>query len=129
MKVFYTERDIETLSAQGVTEIEVDNDVVITDLAQDKARDLGIKMKKVAVRSGPPAPGGLSRLAATSPSNLTPAMTRAQQSPPTPKSPVVTNPDAELVAKVKAAVVARLGTTEHSDLLDRLIPILLARLK
>ncbi len=118
MKVFYTERDIETMFAQGVTEIEVDDNVVITDLAQDKARALGIKMKKVKVRAGPPMKRGLGRIAVASNASLLPA-TRAEPAPA----------DTDPAAKIKAAVIARLGTTQYNDLLDRLIPTLLARLK
>ena len=38
------------------------------------------------------------------------------------------NSEADLVAQVKSAVIARLGTTAHNDLLDQVIPQVLARL-
>jgi hypothetical protein len=43
-KVFYTERDIEDLYARGVTSIEVHDDVVLTDLARERALKLGVRL-------------------------------------------------------------------------------------
>jgi hypothetical protein len=43
-KVFYTDHDIEDLAKQGVTSIELNDDVVLTDLAIDKARRVGINL-------------------------------------------------------------------------------------
>ena len=37
-KTFYTERDIEDLAKRGVISLVEDDDVVLTDLARDKAR-------------------------------------------------------------------------------------------
>jgi len=48
-KTFYTERDIEDLSKRGVISLVEDDDVVLTDLARDKAMRLGIEIH-------PPAP-------------------------------------------------------------------------
>ena len=35
----------------------------------------------------------------------------------------------ELVSRIKAAVIARLGTTEYNGLLEQVIPLVLARLE
>lgn len=43
-KKFITEQDIEKLAQQGVKSLEVTPDVVLTDLAFEKARRLGIEM-------------------------------------------------------------------------------------
>jgi len=43
-KVFYTERDIEDLARQGVSSLAVTENVVVTDLAREKARRLGIQL-------------------------------------------------------------------------------------
>jgi hypothetical protein len=121
MKTFYTERDISDMHAAGVTEIEIDDDVVLTDLARDKAIALGLKMKLVAQRSG--QPNGLPRLAVAPQMQLPPAV--AGPASPWPTSPAS---DTNLAAQVKSAVIARLGTTAHNDLLDQVIPQVLARL-
>ena len=43
-KTFYTERDIDDLLRQGVKSLIVDDDVVLTDLAYEKARKLGLEL-------------------------------------------------------------------------------------
>ena len=123
MKTFYTERDITDMHANGMTEIEVDDDVVLTDLARDKAIALGLKMKLVAQRSG--QPNGLPRLAVAPQMQLPPAVVGPASPWPTPATPAS---DSNLAAQVKSAVIARLGTTAHNDLLDQIIPQVLARL-
>ena len=44
MKTFYSLEDIETLVAQGVRELVVDEDCVLTDVARDAADRLGLKL-------------------------------------------------------------------------------------
>ena len=44
MKTFYSAQDIEALASQGVRELLVDDDTVLTDLARDAAAQLGIKL-------------------------------------------------------------------------------------
>ncbi|MBI1879462.1 MAG: hypothetical protein HYR94_14795 [Chloroflexi bacterium] len=126
MKTFYTERDIADMHAAGVTEIEIDDDVVLTDLAREKAIALGVKMKLVAQRSGQPV--GLPRLAIAPQMQLPPAVVGSASPLPAPTAPPASS-EADLVAQVKSAVIARLGTTVHNDLLDQVIPQVLARLR
>ncbi len=125
MKTFYTERDITDMHAAGVTEIEIDDDVVLTDLAREKAIALGLKMKLVEKRSG--QPGGLPRLAVAPQMQLPPAM-NGPTSPLPASGATPTLAETDLVAQVKSAVIAKLGTTAHNDLLDQVIPQVLARL-
>lgn len=124
MKTFYTERDITEMHARGVTEIEIDDDVVLTDLARDRAIALGLKMKLVNQRSG--QPNGLPRLAVAGKIQLPPAVVGPAS--PLPPSPPPSPAPADLAAQVKSAVIARLGTMAHNDLLDQVIPQVLARL-
>jgi hypothetical protein len=132
MKTFYTERDIADMHATGVTEIEIDDDVVLTDLAREKAIALGLKMKLVAQRSGQPT--SLPRLAVAPQMQRPPAVNGPTSSPPPPaptiSAPATTAPPAEVdvAAQVKSAVIARLGTNAHNDLLEQIIPQVLARL-
>lgn len=123
MKTFYTERDITDMHARGVTEVEVDDNVVLTDLAREKAITLGVKMKLVSQRSG--QPDALPRLAVASQIQLPPAVNGPTLKPaPAPADAGQT----DVAAQVKSAVIARLGTTAHNDLLDQIIPQVLARL-
>ncbi|MFQ5577363.1 MAG: hypothetical protein ACE5G8_10300 [Anaerolineae bacterium] len=123
MKTFYTVRDIEDMHAAGVTEVEVDDDVVLTDLAREKAIALGIRLKTVQKRTGRP-PRGLPRMAVAPKMQLPPATTPAPPPPP-PPAPAST---AQLVERIKSEVVARLGTGQYNDLLDQIIPQVLERL-
>lgn len=123
MKIFYTERDIEDMHARGVTEIEVDDDVVLTDLAREKATDLGIGL--VDKKPGADAERMLKAFGANLPA---PAKT-----PPQPVQTSSANTErgqenSEVVEQVKAGVIARLGTTEYNGILDQIIPQVLARL-
>ncbi len=113
MRTFYTERDIVDMHRAGVTEIEVSDDIILTDLAREKANDLGLSLKTVDF-AGPPLPA--TPAPAPAPSTSSPA---SQQAPLS---------DEEIVARVKARVIARLGTTEYNDLLSQIIPQVLARL-
>lgn len=125
MKTFYTVRDIEDLQAAGVTEIEVNDDVVLTDLAREKAMVLGLRLKSIEPsmpqpdhRSGNlgvqlPAPGKRDITSAT-PSATTHINTGAG--------------DTALVERIKVGVIAKLGTTAYNDLLDQIIPQILTRL-
>ena len=83
-KTFYTERDIADLAARGVTSIDVNDDVVLTDLAREKALQLGLRLVRAAA-----APAA--------------------------------DPQAELIHRVKAAVLARLDGQVDAALLDAVV--------
>jgi hypothetical protein len=97
-KVFYTERDIEDLYQSGVRVLDVNDSVVITDMARDKALALGIRLAR-----------GKSTSAA-------------------PQAPRPMSQD-EIVAKVKAAVIARLGDSVDPALLETVIRRVVAQIK
>ncbi len=52
-KTFITERDIEDLAHQGTMELVLSDDIVLTDLAYEKAGRLGVKL--LQTHSQPPA--------------------------------------------------------------------------
>ena len=113
-KTFYTDWDIEDLAKRGVTSLVVTDDVVLTDLARDKARRLGLQL--VTEHDTPPsAPERpyITKLASPSasekgvPAGMTPAASRAGKD--------------ELQQRVHAAVVARLGDSVDPKLLDTII--------
>jgi len=56
VKTFYSLEDIENLVAQGVRELIVDEDTVLTDVAQDAAARMGLKL--LPKGRGPAAPMG-----------------------------------------------------------------------
>src|ERR1044072_9996773 len=46
-KIFYTERDIDDMKARGVTSIDVTDNVVMTDLALERAMRYEMKISRV----------------------------------------------------------------------------------
>jgi len=59
VKTYYSAQDIEALAAQGVRELVVDENSVLTDLARDTAAQLGVKLVapgRPAAAGGAPAP-------------------------------------------------------------------------
>jgi hypothetical protein len=120
VKTFYTDRDIEDMHAAGVTEVEVHDDVVLTDLAREKALALGLRLKSVEKQDRQ-----AERMLRALGTHLPPAK-RASASSPTNSS--LSPADGELVSRIKAAVIAKLGTSDYNDLLDQVIPQVLARL-
>ncbi len=103
MKIFYTERDIEEMHATGVTHIEISDNIVLTDLAREKAQNLGFSM----------VTGGST----------------ATTSPPAAVTPATPAPNkADLIDHIKTRVIARLGSSAYNDLLDQIIPQILTQL-
>ena len=92
-KTFYTERDIKDLLDRGVTQLEVNDDVVLTDLAREMALRNGMRL----IRANP--------------------------------AHSEDGADAELVHRVKAAVIARLGDQVDAKLLEAVVSKIVAGLK
>jgi hypothetical protein len=114
-KTFYTERDIEDLSKRGVISLIVDDDVVLTDLARDKALKLGIELLREKPPSAPERPY-IAKI--TSPSASKPSMGAVpslQEPPPNEK------PGDELYKQVYEASLARLGNSVDPKLLETII--------
>jgi hypothetical protein len=65
VKTFYSLEDVETLVAQGVRELIVDEDAVLTDVAQDAAIRLGLKLVPKGSGSVSPAQPLPAAVAAT----------------------------------------------------------------
>lgn len=136
MKTFYTVRDIEDMIAAGVSEIELHDDVVLTDVAREKAIAMGMRLEPMeqgndrfkgpGMPSQPDTPLKNKTVAAVS-SNPNPAFSpTASLSFPKDNTGAA---QADLVSNIKAAVVARLGTDKYNDLLDTIIPQVMSQLK
>ena len=104
-KTFYTERDVEDLVARGVTSLEVNDDVVLTDLARDRAAEIGLTLLREhdAPPSAPERPYIATQVA------------------PTPASSAGPSSGDDLQARVRKAVVAQLGDSVDAQLLDTII--------
>ena len=112
-KTFYTERDIDDLHARGVSSLDAADDVVLTDLALERALKYGIRINRV--RGSAPA-------ATYSPSvNTYAAYPR--------EAPRESASDAELKQRIKSAVLARLDGQVDAAVLEAVISRVLAALK
>jgi hypothetical protein len=134
-KTFYTDRDIEDLAKRGVISLVEDDDVVLTDLARDKAMRLGIELVREHERP-PSAPERPYITKLTSPSASEEDQAKGSPSPIETERPYITkltSPSAEtrgdeetgvatdLHESVRAEVVARLGDAVDPQLLDTII--------
>jgi hypothetical protein len=112
-KVFYTERDIEDMAARGERSLVLGDDVVLTDLAYEKARRLGVELLQPDEKP-PAAPVRpyLNKSNAVQASSVSAAPSSAAPS------------SARLMAikaRVKAAVRSQLGSQIDDAMLDRII--------
>jgi hypothetical protein len=112
-KTFYTERDIDDMKARGITSIDLTENVVMTDLALERAMRYEMKINRVE-HSAPKA--------TYSPSvHLTAS---------TIHTTVTRNSDnAELRQRIKTAVLAKLDGQVDSALLDAVITRVLDGMK
>ena len=119
-KTFYTERDIEDLVKRGVISLVVDDDVVLTDLARDRAMKLGVELLREQPPCAPERPY-ISKL--TSPSATHPFIDQPSQQAAPAKSQSETGNTSgdDLYQQVYDSVVARLGSSVDQKLLDTII--------
>jgi len=110
-KIFYTERDIDDMQARGLTSIDVTENVVMTDLALERAMRYEMKINRVE-NSPPPK-------ATYSPSVNTHAAYQRESVP-------VNN---ELKQRIKSAVLAKLDGQVEGALLDAVIARVLDGMK
>ncbi len=122
-KTFYTEREIEDLFKSGVTKLEMNENVVLTGLAYEKAQKLGMQLvQSNELPSDAPVRPYISKDTATSASSYL-----HLQAP----SSITANPAApvDLSARIKNAVLAKLGGQVDPALLDTIIRRVLDQVK
>jgi hypothetical protein len=112
-RIFYTERDIDDMKARGLTSIDVTDNVVLTDLALERAMRYEMKINRVE-QSAPKA--------TYSPSVNTYAAYQRETSRESTS-------DAELKQRIKSAVLAKLDGQVDGTLLDAVITRVLNGMK
>ncbi len=121
-KVFYTEKDIEDFVHQGILSLEVNDNVVLTDLAYEKAHKLGMKLVRTSPDNPPAAP---VRPYLAQKTAAAPAPVPSSKSPPVsasaPSQPSPAKDDSDLAQRIRSAVNARLGGQVDPALLDAII--------
>ncbi|MGB8648428.1 MAG: hypothetical protein WCF84_24545 [Anaerolineae bacterium] len=101
-RIFYTERDIEELARRGAREIDINDDVYLTDLARERIESLGIKARVAGAghsASATPAPGA--------PTGAAGGLSAAEKQ--------------QVIDKVKAGVIARLGPGVDTAMVDTIV--------
>jgi len=106
-KVFYTERDIEDMAGRGERSLVVGEDVVLTDLAYEKARRLGVELCQPH-DTPPGAP-------------IRPYINQPATKPVLAKGAPASAHVEVIKARVKEAVKARLADQVDEATLDRII--------
>jgi hypothetical protein len=126
-KEFITERDIEDMVKRGILSLEMNDNVVLTDLAYEKANRLGMRL----VRDKPENPPGAPvrpYLAQKSPAlQARPLSAQSASSSSTPvlapvNAVLTPQPDGEdLHQRIRSAVISRMGGQVDGKLLDVII--------
>lgn len=108
-KAFYTERDIEDMAARGQFTLTVSEDVVLTELAFEKAERLGVRL--VQPHQTPPA------------APVRPYLSEEHKPAPKP-APIISPATAgenDLRQRIRSAVKAQLGDQVDDALLEAII--------
>jgi hypothetical protein len=113
-KEFYTERDIEDMFKRGIMSLQVTDDVVLTELAYEKANRLGVQLVKISPEHGRPAGNPVEPPAAP----VRPYISQMRASETLPASAPA---DTDLTARIRSAVLAQLGSQVDPALLDVII--------
>jgi hypothetical protein len=122
-KEFYTERDIEDLWKRGVMSLELSDNIVLTELAYEKANRLGMKLVQPTSGNPPSAPVRPY----LSPAKPTPTAADATAYLPKMESPAgLKSGELDLQQRIKNAVMTRMGPQIDPKLLDSIIQRVLA---
>ncbi len=116
-RTFYTERDIEDMAKRGVTEIEINDSVYITDVAREMMDKLGIKRKVTSS-----APASSSVLKSPDVANL------HNSAPASSNAPLTDSEKQEVIEKVKSGVIARLGAGVDSAVVEQIVKRVVGKL-
>ena len=121
-KEFYTERDIEDMFKRGILSLQVTENVVLTELAYEKANRLGMQLLREKPVEPPAAPVRPYISETSSPALPPRGEGRQPSSPALPPRGEGRGPsEADLPARIRAAVNARLGSQVDPALLDVII--------
>jgi hypothetical protein len=105
-KEFYTERDIEDMVKRGVTSLQLNDNIVLTELAFEKAQRLGMQLLRDRPIQPPAAPVR-PYISQDLKKEQAPAVSTAEQH--------------DLSNRIREAVNARMGAQMDPQLLDVII--------
>ena len=124
-KEFYTEKDIEDLFNNGTRSLQVTDQVVLTELAYEKAKRLGLQLITDRAEVPPAAPvrpylsedqpaGGRPAVVPVSPAGSQPQASLTPSLSPREKG-------ADVESRIRSAVIAKLGDQVDAKMLDNII--------
>ena len=119
-KEFYTEKDIEDLFKRGIRSLQVTENVVLTELAYEKARRLDFQLITDRADNPPAAPVRpyISEQQTPRPvPTISPAAPVVEAQP----KPTAAQGDSDVEKRIRSAVIARLGNQVDAKLLDSII--------
>jgi hypothetical protein len=123
-KEFYTEKDIEDLFQRGVRALQITENVVLTELAYEKAKRLDLQLITDRADNPPAAPErpyiSEAHTRQTQLSKPTVAPTPTAESLPRPISSQGAK-ESDIEGRIRAAVIAKLGNQVDAKLLDSII--------
>src|SRR5262245_11281209 len=127
-KQFYTEKDIEDLLQSGVKSLQVTDDVVLTELAYEKARRLGFQLISEGPDNPPAAPVRpyLSEPHPQQAAQAKPGLASVSQAVSQPAlTPALSQGERESTSgieqRIRSAVIARLGDQVDAKILNNII--------
>ena len=117
-KQFFTEHDIEDMARKGMKSLQVTDEIVLTELAYEKARKLDFQLISDRADNPPAAPVRpyLSEKQ-TAQAKPVAAPVNPAMSQPAPASPKVL----AIEQRIRSAVIAKLGNQVDPKLLDNII--------
>lgn len=120
-KEFYTEKEIEDMFKGGAMSLEINDNVVLTELAYEKARRMGMKLLRDKPDNPPSAP--VRPYITQKQCRCASAPAAAGTSPPLPLDgpPASAGGEKSVQQRIRDAVVARLGPQVDANLLDVII--------
>jgi hypothetical protein len=120
-KEFYTEKDIEDLFNRGVRSLQITDNVVLTELAYEKAKRLEMQLITDRADNPPAAP---VRPYISEAQTARPALVAAPVASSRSETPSAHSPEergSEVEQRIRSAVIARLGNQVDGKLLDNII--------
>jgi hypothetical protein len=114
-KEFYTERDIEDMFKRGILSLQVTDNVVLTELAYEKANRLGMQLLR---ETREPREQG-ARPVEPPAAPVRPYISQVLQ--PTAGVALSAPAEADLSGRIRSAVLAQLGNQVDPALLDTII--------
>jgi hypothetical protein len=117
-KEIFTDKDIEELHHKGIQSLQVNESILLTDLAYEKAKRLGIQLVFEQADNPPGAPVR-PYLSDKEPPRTKPVSVPAPQSGSHPTPAQSSTPEIE--NRIRSAVIARLGNQVDAKLLDNII--------